>query len=81
MFAVSEIPTTVVGILGFIVSGLVTVVVYQNRKIESLYKEKSADQEQRRLDMIAIIEKMNTLIGDFSQTAKLLLAKLDRGDK
>jgi len=72
----TEVPNTVIGLLGFMNAGLITVVVYQNRKIESLYKEKSVDQEQRRLDMIAIIEKMNTLIGDFSQTTKILLAKL-----
>lgn len=77
----TEVPNTVIGLLGFMNAGLITVVVYQNRKIESLYKEKSVDQEQRRLDMIAIIEKMNTLIGDFSQTARLLLAKLDGGEK
>lgn len=81
LFATAELPNTVLGIMSAVITTLVGVVVYQNRKIESLYKEKSGDQEQRRLDMMGIIEKMNTLIVDFSQTAKMLLAKLDGGDK
>lgn len=60
---------------------LASVVVYQNRKLEFLYKEKDSLQEQRRIDIIAIIEKYSETVGDFSQTAKLLLAKLSSGDK
>jgi len=59
---------------------LAGVVVYQNRKLEALYKEKDSLQEQRRLDIISILEKYNDAVGDFSQTAKLLLAKLSAGD-
>ncbi len=68
--------------LGWAVSVvLVSVVVYQNKKIEFLYKEKDTIQEQRRLDIISILQKYNDAVGDFSQTAKLLLAKLSAGDK
>lgn len=59
---------------------LAGVVVYQNRKIEFLYKEKDGLQEQRRLDILSLLDKYNDAMGDFSQTAKLLLAKLS-GDK
>jgi len=60
---------------------LASVVVYQNKKLEFLYKEKDTLQEQRRVDIISILEKYNAAVGDFSQTAKLLLAKLSAGDK
>lgn len=68
--------------LGWAVSVILAgVVVYQNRKLEMLYKEKDSLQEQRRIDIVAIIEKYSEAVGDFSQTAKLLLAKLSAGDK
>lgn len=68
--------------LGWAVSAvLASVVIYQNKKIEFLYKEKDTIQEQRRVDIIAILQKYNDAVGDFSQTAKLLLAKLSAGDK
>lgn len=59
---------------------LASVVVYQNRKIEFLYKEKDDLQEKRRTDLVSFLDKYNLLVGDFSQTAKLLLAKLS-GEK
>lgn len=59
---------------------LSSVIVYQNRKIEALYKEKDDLQEKRREDLVGNLEKYNLLVGDFSQTAKLLLAKLS-GEK
>lgn len=60
---------------------LAGVIIYQNRRLESLYKEKDGLQEQRRLDIIEILKKYSETVGEFSQTAKLLLAKLSAGDK
>lgn len=60
---------------------LATVVYYQNKKLDVLYKEKDALQDQRRLDIIEILKKYSETVGEFSQTAKLLLAKLSAGDK
>lgn len=59
---------------------LASVVVYQNKRLESLYKEKGDLQDSRRTDAIDILTKYNEVMGDFSQTAKLLLAKLS-GEK
>jgi hypothetical protein len=56
------------------------VIIYQNKKLEFLYKEKDSLQEQRRQDILGILDKYNQAMGDFSQTAKLLLAKLS-GEK
>lgn len=64
------------GLAGLVISILAGVVVYQNKKIEFLYKEKDGLQEQRRLDMVGVNEKQNEVLGNFSQTANLLLAKL-----
>lgn len=68
--------------LGWAVSVILGgVVVYQNKRLENLYKEKDGIQDQRRLDILALLDKYNEAMGDFSQTAKLLLAKLSSGDK
>lgn len=68
------------GLAGLVISILAGVVVYQNKKIEFLYKEKDGLQEQRRIDMVGVNEKQNEVLGNFSQTAQLLLAKLS-GEK
>lgn len=60
---------------------LAGVIVYQNKRMENLYKEKDGIQDQRRVDVLALLDKYNEAMGDFSQTAKLLLAKLSAGDK
>lgn len=68
--------------LGWAVSVILGgVVVYQNKRLENLYKEKDGIQDQRRLDILALLDKYNEAMGDFSQTAKLLIAKLSSGDK
>ncbi len=68
--------------LGWAVSVILGgVIVYQNKRMENLYKEKDGIQDQRRLDILALLDKYNEAMGDFSQTAKLLLAKLSAGDK
>lgn len=59
---------------------LAAVIVYQNKRLEFLYKEKDTLQESRRQDIVGILDKYNAAMGDFSQTAKLLLAKLS-GEK
>lgn len=67
--------------LGWAVSGVLAgVIVYQNKRMENLYKEKDGIQDQRRQDILALLDKYSEAMGDFSQTAKLLLAKLS-GDK
>ena len=68
------------GLAGLVITILAGVVVYQNKKIEFLYKEKDTLQEQRRVDMVGVNEKQNEVLGNFSQTAQLLLAKLS-GEK
>lgn len=68
--------------LGWAVSVILGgVVVYQNKRLETLYKEKDGLQDQRRADIVGILEKYSATVGEFSQTAKLLLAKLSAGDK
>lgn len=67
--------------LGWVVTVVLAgVIIYQNKKLEFLYKEKDSLQEQRRQDILGILDKYNQAMGDFSQTAKLLLAKLS-GEK
>lgn len=77
----SEIPNTVFGLMALMITALVGVVLYQNKKIEFLYKEKNDLQEQRRLDMVGVNDKQNEVLGNFSQTANLLLAKLSGENK
>jgi hypothetical protein len=60
------------GLAGVVITALVAVVVYQNRRIETLY-------EQRRQDGIENRDKYDAIMSEFSQTAKLLLAKLSGG--
>lgn len=68
--------------LGWAVAVILSgVVVYQNKRLEGLYREKDSLQEQRRIDIIDILKKYSETVGEFSQTAKLLLAKLSAGDK
>lgn len=68
--------------LGWAVSVILGgVVVYQNKRMENLYKEKDGIQDQRRLDILELLDKYNAAMGDSSQTIKLLLAKLSAGDK
>lgn len=68
--------------LGWAVSVILGgVIVYQNKRMENLYKEKDGIQDQRREDVLGLLNKYNESMGDFSQTAKLLLAKLSAGDK
>lgn len=75
IFAVAD-PQTVlssgnaVAILALIVVTLVGVVIY-------LFKLLMAEKDKRLADAIADSEKYRQAVGDFSQTTKLLLAKLD----
>lgn len=62
---------------GGIISALVGVIVYQNKKIEALYDQKDLLQDQRRTDMVAVNDKQNEILNKFSQTSELLLAKLE----
>ena len=68
------------GVLGVIIAALASVVVYQNKKIEALYKEKDGLQEARRSDMVEVNNKQNEILGNFVRTSELLLAKLS-GEK
>lgn len=65
------------GIPGFIISVLAGVIIYQNKVIQRLYAEKNDIQELRIDRSREMLEKYLAAMGDFSQTAKLLLAKLD----
>lgn len=67
--------------LGWAVSVvLACVVVYLFKLVQTLYKKIDDLQETRFEGTQATIEKYNSAMGDFSQTSKLLLAKLD-GEK
>lgn len=49
--------------------------------ISQLTKDRIADKDAANEKYIGVIEKQGTVINDFSQTAKLLLAKLPDGGK
>lgn len=68
------------GLAGLVISVLAAVAVYQNKKIEALYKEKDQLQEQRRLDVVEARDKYNEAMAEFSRTNNLLVAKLS-GEK
>lgn len=74
-----EVPNTVIGLLGLIVSTLVTVVIYQQKKIDVLYKEKSDLQDKRLIDAGLVRDKYDAGMGKFSQSIELLVAKLSTG--
>lgn len=82
MFAVSTDPITILSsgnillILALVIVTLVGVIIYQNRKIESLYKEKDGLQEKRLQDKVDTSDKYNEAMGEFSRTAQLLQSKL-----
>lgn len=57
------------------------VIVYLFRLLQALWKEKNDLQEKRLEGTRETIEKYGQVVGDFSQTAKLLLAKLDGKEK
>lgn len=64
------------GIFGTVITALVAVIIYQNRKIEYLYREKDGLQERRLQDKIDTSDKYNQAMGEFSRTAALLTSKL-----
>ena len=66
-------------VLASIVLVLAGVVVYQNRKIESLYRQKDGIQERRLQDKIDTIDKYNEAMGETSRTVELLTVKLKSG--
>lgn len=63
-------------ILAFIIVCLGGVVVYQNKKINTLYTEKDGLQEKRLAEIASLTDKYNEGFGNFSQTIRLLTAKL-----
>lgn len=65
------------GLPGLIISVLGGVVVFQNTKIEKLYKEKGELQERRYADTTAERDKYSEAIAGFSKTTELLYKKLD----
>lgn len=69
-------PLAAWGIPGFIILVMAGVIVYQNKKIEFLYKEKNELQERRLTEAETRADKYNQAMGEFSETSKLLLAKL-----
>lgn len=73
------VSTNIQVVLAFIVVVLAGVVVYQNRKIDALYKDKDAVQEKRLQDKIDILDKYNEAMGETSRTVELLTAKLKSG--
>lgn len=71
-----ELPSTVIGLLSFIVVVLAGVVTYQNKKINDLYNEKDGLQEKRLAEISNLTDKYNQSVGNFSTTIQLLTAKL-----
>jgi len=70
------VSTNIQVVLAFIIFVLAGVVVYQNRKIDGLYKEKDGLQEKRLQDKMDTSDKYNQAMGEFSRTASLLTSKL-----
>lgn len=64
-------------ILAFVVVTLCGVVVYQNKKINSLYEEKDGLQERRLTEISNLTDKYNQAAGNFSTTIQLLTAKIE----
>jgi len=69
-------PLATWGIPGFFIFILATVIIYQNRRIEKLYNEKDSLQERRLQNVNETLDKYSATMGEFSETTKLLLAKL-----
>lgn len=71
-----QVPTTVIGLMSFIIITLGGVIAYQNKKINQLYEEKDDLQEKRLQEIASLTDKYNQAVGNFSQTIQLLTAKL-----
>lgn len=56
-----------------------SIIVYQNRKIEQLYREKNDLQERRLNDKMETNDKYIQAMGESSRTMELLAAKLKSG--
>lgn len=81
IFAVTEIPNTVFGLMALIITVLGTSVGILFRMVTQLSKDRLTDKDAANEKYIAVIEKQGAVINDFSQTSKLLLAKLPDGGK
>lgn len=72
-----QIPNTVFGLLAIIITTLCGVILYQQRKVDVLYKEKSDLQDRRLADANIVREHYDTVMGEFSKSFNLFVAKLD----
>lgn len=73
----SNIPTTVVGLMTLIITVLAGVIVWQQRRIDGLYKEKNDLQDKRLADAAAVRDRYDAVMGKFSQSFDLFSAKLE----
>lgn len=73
----SAIPTgSIVALLSFIVVILAGVILWQQKRIDKLYTEKSDLQDKRLADTNTFNEKYEAVMGKFSQSFDLFTAKL-----
>ena len=63
------------------VTTLAGVIVYQQKKIDKLYKEKSDLQDARLADANAVRDRYDEVMGKFSLSFDLFVAKLDAKGK
>lgn len=73
----AAIPTgSIAALLSFIVVILAGVILWQQKRIDKLYTEKSDLQDKRLADTNTFNEKYETVMGKFSQSFDLFTAKL-----
>lgn len=75
------IPSTVFGLLTLIVTTLCGVILYQQRKIDNLYKANSDLQDKRLNDANLVRDRYDNVMGKFSQSFDLFAAKIETRDK
>jgi hypothetical protein len=64
------------GLAGVVILVLAGVIVWQQRRIDAISKEKEALQEKRYIDLMEMKDKYAEVMNSFSSTAELLYNKL-----
>jgi len=72
-----DIPSSVFGLMALIITTLVGVIIWQQKKIDGLYKDKSELQDKRLADANLVRDRYDAVMGKFSQSFDLFVAKLD----
>ena len=64
------------GLAGVVILVLAGVIVWQQKRIDTISKEKDALQEKRYVDLMQMKDKYAEVMSSFSNTAELLYNKL-----